>query len=138
MKNESLTSNEKTLRITLGHIRERAFRLARITCDGTCSDGHPLCDILRLADTALASSPETTAEPSPLTLRDFGYAPGGYTCRCFSCGETFTGDKRAGQCEPCARKKLAQSQVKTSAPLDPTHQAALDGAAYRMEQLNDG
>lgn len=31
-----------------------------------------------------------------------GYAPGNYTCKCCICGNTFRGDKRAVQCEPCA------------------------------------
>jgi hypothetical protein len=31
-----------------------------------------------------------------------GYAPGHYRCKCVTCKETFTGDKRAVQCEPCA------------------------------------
>jgi hypothetical protein len=56
---------------------------------------------------------ETPAESAPLTLRDFGYAPGNYTCICFSCSGQFVGDKRAIQCERCATEKLARSQVKT-------------------------
>lgn len=31
-----------------------------------------------------------------------GYAPGNYQCKCCDCGESFLGDKRAVQCEPCA------------------------------------
>lgn len=31
-----------------------------------------------------------------------GYAPGNYDCKCCTCGEQFSGDKRAVQCEPCA------------------------------------
>jgi hypothetical protein len=57
---------------------------------------------------------ETPAESAPLTLRDFGYAPGNYTCICFSCSGQFVGDKRAIQCERCATEKLARSQVKTN------------------------
>lgn len=34
-----------------------------------------------------------------------GYAPGNYTCKCVTCEETFQGDKRAVQCEPCAVKE---------------------------------
>ena len=33
-----------------------------------------------------------------------GYAPGYYTCKCVNCKESFLGDKRAVQCEPCATK----------------------------------
>jgi hypothetical protein len=38
------------------------------------------------------------AKPWPL----FGYAPGGYMCRCADCGKQFDGDKRAVQCLECA------------------------------------
>ena len=33
-----------------------------------------------------------------------GYAPGYYSCKCVTCDNMFTGDKRAAQCEPCAIK----------------------------------
>lgn len=33
-----------------------------------------------------------------------GYAPGNYMCRCAICEGEFTGDKRAFQCWPCAKK----------------------------------
>lgn len=33
-----------------------------------------------------------------------GYAPGDYMCRCVTCGNGFTGDKRAIRCLPCAQK----------------------------------
>lgn len=31
-----------------------------------------------------------------------GFAPGGYSCTCVDCKDTFLGDKRAVQCESCA------------------------------------
>ena len=34
-----------------------------------------------------------------------GFAPGNYTCKCVSCKENFMGDKRAVQCEDCAKKE---------------------------------
>jgi len=71
----------------------------------------------RQALAAFQPAPETGAV-RPLTLQDFGYAPGGYTCACFSCGVRFSGDKRAIQCEPCAKAKLERSQVKTKARRD--------------------
>lgn len=37
-----------------------------------------------------------------------GYAPGNYQCKCGTCGETFHGDKRAVQCEPCALEAKAR------------------------------
>lgn len=38
-----------------------------------------------------------------------GYAPGSYYCRCTTCGDQFTGDKRAVQCQPCAINALSES-----------------------------
>ena len=54
-------------------------------------------------------------EPRPLTLQDFGYAPGNYSCMCHSCGEEFIGDKRAIQCEGCATMKLRRSVAQPAA-----------------------
>ena len=34
-----------------------------------------------------------------------GYAPGGYINTCNTCGEMFTGDKRAYNCKACAMTK---------------------------------
>lgn len=36
--------------------------------------------------------------------RLLGYAYGGYTKECHTCGDRFIGDKRAYQCLPCAVK----------------------------------
>lgn len=33
-----------------------------------------------------------------------GYAPGGYLCKCSTCGNEFQGNREAFQCEPCAIK----------------------------------
>ena len=38
------------------------------------------------------------------TLRIGGYAPGDYMCHCAICGDTFSGDKRAWHCKPCAAR----------------------------------
>lgn len=32
----------------------------------------------------------------------FGWAPGGYFCKCSECGHSFAGDKRATTCADCA------------------------------------
>lgn len=50
-----------------------------------------------------------------------GYAPGGYMNKCFDCGESFDGDKRAIQCLPCAvkatkRKLIARARLATPPP----------------------
>jgi hypothetical protein len=43
-----------------------------------------------------------------------GFAPGFYHCNCITCKNTFSGDKRAVQCEPCAiemvRTKIVESE----------------------------
>lgn len=44
-------------------------------------------------------------------LRKYGYAPGGYSCKCTMCEQEFTGDKRAGCCEPCARNMIASYAI---------------------------
>lgn len=36
--------------------------------------------------------------PNPIGF----FAPGNYLCKCAICGNTFKGDKRAVECEPCA------------------------------------
>lgn len=41
-----------------------------------------------------------------------GYAPGFYSCKCFTCKKEFTGDKRAVQCEPCAIKMIQEEPKK--------------------------
>lgn len=51
-----------------------------------------------------------------------GFAPGNYYCKCCSCDAQFRGDKRAVQCEPCARKYFASSfpePTDTPIPIDP-------------------
>lgn len=49
-----------------------------------------------------------------------GYAPGNYHCKCCTCGNQFTGDKRAVQCEPCAVAEKGKFDA-----LSPEHQRAL-------------
>jgi hypothetical protein len=43
-----------------------------------------------------------------------GFAPGFYHCNCITCKNTFSGDKRSVQCEPCAiemvRTKIVESE----------------------------
>lgn len=48
----------------------------------------------------LQDGPRYVVEWEP--LKEHGYAPGGYAGRCSKCGDSFTGDKRAWRCEPCA------------------------------------
>lgn len=48
-------------------------------------------------------------------LKRYGYAPGNYMSKCFTCGETPVGmDKRAITCRPCAEKKHAALQRLTA------------------------
>lgn len=47
----------------------------------------------------------------PLTLRDFGYAPGNYSIKCFDCGqESLFCDKRATRCETCAKQAMTENR----------------------------
>ena len=39
-------------------------------------------------------------------LRNAGWAPGNYVCRCVRCEKRHIADKRAPLCLGCARKKL--------------------------------
>ena len=53
------------------------------------------------------------------SLVKFGYAYGGYWCRCNKCGERFDGKKRAWHCRECARAiKNATPDVDVSAIMD--------------------
>ena len=47
-----------------------------------------------------------------LELRDFGYAPGKYWCKCQHCSLLFDGDKRASNCEDCAEKLMTAYVLK--------------------------
>ena len=51
-------------------------------------------------------------KPWPL----YGYAPGGYMCRCLSCSKEFTGDKRALHCLECAASKANEALAARPAP----------------------
>jgi hypothetical protein len=42
-----------------------------------------------------------------------GFAPGFYHCNCITCKNTFSGDKRAVQCEPCAIEMVRTKIVKS-------------------------
>lgn len=51
---------------------------------------------------------EPVGVTEPLTLKDFGYAPGNYMVKCADCGESdFWLDKRAWRCEKCAQARLS-------------------------------
>ena len=42
-----------------------------------------------------------------------GFAKGSYSCKCNECNESFTGDKRAFQCEPCAINIINRSNTES-------------------------
>jgi len=44
-------------------------------------------------------------------LKPYGYAPGSYMNNCKSCGQSFMGDKRAWNCEPCAKALSLQADT---------------------------
>jgi hypothetical protein len=46
-----------------------------------------------------------------------GFAPGNYASTCVSCKESFNGDKRSYQCEPCAINSLVEYAAETTKKL---------------------
>lgn len=49
---------------------------------------------------------EQYREKQKENLKPFGYAEGGYICRCHICKEQFIGDKRAITCKQCALENI--------------------------------
>jgi mannose/cellobiose epimerase-like protein (N-acyl-D-glucosamine 2-epimerase family) len=58
-----------------------------------------------------------------------GYAPGGYMCKCSTCGKTHQAEKRAWQCADCVIQRLA-------AELAEARVAALEEAAREADDHN--
>lgn len=54
---------------------------------------------------------EAWDEIVPHPLVPFGFAPGGYFCRCSGCGQKFSGDKRAHHCRLCAERQLHRAEI---------------------------
>lgn len=68
--------------------------------------------IIGAVDVVTAQETRPAPEPAPAGceewwhLKQYGYAPGGYTIRCFDCEEkVWDCDKRASICRPCAEKR---------------------------------
>lgn len=68
--------------------------------------------------------PDDKFEPEPAlpTLGEFdqrpqrfAWAPGNYSCKCWTCGKAFIGDKRAALCAPCAYNDAGVAQAVTRA-----------------------
>lgn len=59
-----------------------------------------------------------------------GYAPGSYQCKCADCGVTFSGDKRATQCEPCATEAMQEYES-----LTPKQRAIFDNDRAQIFKL---
>jgi len=57
-----------------------------------------------MTDTKTSPTRTNEQEPTDADLKQFRYADGGYASICLTCTETFTGDKRAHTCRPCAVK----------------------------------
>lgn len=53
-------------------------------------------------------APVEKVKPKPGEYPIAGFAPGGYMNKCTRCEETFMGDKRAYNCEPCALKIVGE------------------------------
>lgn len=65
-------------------------------------------ELQRLLNKKVEESPDdirSIGDAEQQTYRIGGYAPGNYFCRCVDCKKEFIGDKRAIQCEPCAREQ---------------------------------
>lgn len=88
-------------RNALIEIRERAYRLAIVTCPDTCGEWeHPLCWIARRADAALRALPdEPPSEQRPTAhLLTVATDVDSWTARC-SCGAWKTEVTRFGRVE---------------------------------------
>lgn len=68
-----------------------------------------------------------------------GYAPGSYWCKCVSCNQQFTGDKRAYQCPDCTIQALAShSAAREAAAAQAMREAAKKiAAAAGLELKNE-
>jgi hypothetical protein len=69
------------------------------------------------------------AEPQKPRYPIGGYAPGDYFCLCFRCKKQFQGDKRAVECEPCARDQCEPQTPKTPKTYDAYDISVLVAAA---------
>lgn len=71
-------------------------------------------------------------DPSTLTLKDFGWAPGGYTIKCVDCPkdigfmENGTAAKRAWRCEKHAQQRLDEA-IRNTAPAAGAPKTTVDG-----------
>ena len=55
----------------------------------------------------------SSSERSKIVYPIGGFAPGQYWNKCALCGETFIGDKRAWNCEPCAINGMVKAFTET-------------------------
>ena len=73
-----------------------------------------------------------------LDLRQFGYAPGDYYCKCSSCRTVFVGAKRSTRCFSCAltahgRPDEDDIEVRRPARMfAPTHRHRKTGGLYKL------
>ena len=84
-------------------------------------------------DSHIADVVGSSSERSKIVYPIGGFAPGQYWNKCALCGETFIGDKKAWNCEPCAingmvkaftetRKKLTALETALKIMLDKQHE----------------
>jgi hypothetical protein len=56
--------------------------------------------------------PDEVVVKKRVDLWKYGYAEGNYTCSCWICKNTFTGDKRAWTCKDCAMIEASEKEKK--------------------------
>jgi hypothetical protein len=65
-----------------------------------------------------------------------GFAPGFYGSKCSNCTQTFTGDKYARQCEPCAINAVNESSKRAIAELHKLRNA-LQKIKFSNDEINE-
>jgi hypothetical protein len=69
-------------------------------------------------------------------LKAYGYAPGSYSCVCFTCKKVSDLDKRATRCRPCAEKLHAEPPTtRMQSPTETARRLELDRAVRLIESL---
>ncbi len=92
------------------------------------------------AERALAQEPQAAGgERDWLHLKSYGYAPGNYMSRCYSCAKILPGlDKRAIRCRPCAEKLYANDRPLATPPAQqPAASAGQEPVMYDSSDEHD-
>ena len=90
---------------------------------------------LKLAEAKAEVERRKLERARPGIVRPFrlgAFATGSYTCKCLSCGEQFTGDKRAVSCLPCAAEAAEHARDEAVAEIE-----RLNGALIAEQEHTD-